>query len=100
MLGEVRAVGEMESRGITCSCTGVLCRITLYVLFRRYITAVLFSAYSRMGSVLPCVIRCEITAVITAYTLLTTLVRFKGEKCLYFPSSSCSCYIYHNIFTL
>jgi hypothetical protein len=63
----------MESRVITCSCTGVLCRITLYVLFRRYITAVLFSAYSRMGSVLPCVIRCEITAVITAYTLLTTL---------------------------
>ena len=50
-----------------------LCRITLYVLFRRYITAVLFSAYSQRGSVLPCVLRREITAVITAYTLLTTL---------------------------
>jgi hypothetical protein len=23
MLGEVGALGEMESRGITCSCTGV-----------------------------------------------------------------------------
>ena len=63
----------MGSRAITCSCKAYLCRITLYVLFRRYITAVLFSAYSRSGSVLPCVLRCEITAVITAYTLLTTL---------------------------
>jgi hypothetical protein len=55
---------------ITCTYTGVLYRITvyritLYVLFRRFITAVLFSTYSWRGSVLPCVIMCEITAVIT-----------------------------------
>ena len=48
---------------------------TVYVLFRRYSTAVLFSTYSWRGSVLPYVIRCEITAVFTAYTLLATLIR-------------------------
>jgi hypothetical protein len=36
---------------------------------------VLFSTYSWGVSVLPCVIRCEITAVITVYTLLATLDR-------------------------
>jgi hypothetical protein len=73
MLGEVGAVGKLNHVGSRVAVRAYLCRITLYVLFRRYITAVLFSAYSRRGSVLPCVIRCEITAVITAYTLLTTL---------------------------
>ena len=48
-----------------------------------YITAVLFSAYSRSGSVLPCVIRCEITAVSTAYTLLETLIEMLERLKLY-----------------
>jgi hypothetical protein len=38
-----------------------------------YITAVLFSTYSSEEVILQCVLRCEITAVITAYTLLATL---------------------------
>ena len=60
-----------------------LCRITLYVLFRGYITAVLFSTYSQRGSVLRCVIRCKITAVSTAYTLLATLIEMLERLKLY-----------------
>ena len=75
MRWEGEGLGKWDHVQSRVAVRAYLCRITLYVLFRRYITAVLFSAYSRSGSVLPCVIRCEITAVITAYTLLTTLCR-------------------------
>ena len=73
MRGEIGRLGKRDHVESRVTVRAYLCSITLYVLFWRYITAVLFSAYSRSGSVLPCVIRCEITAVITAYTLLATL---------------------------
>ena len=59
---------------ITCSCTGVFIpyyavRIIQEVYYGSTIQCVFLG-----GSVLPCVLRREITAVITAYTLLATLL--------------------------
>ena len=70
MLEEVGGLGERESRVITCSCTGVFMPYyAVRIIQEVYYGSTIQCVFSE-GSVLPCVIRCEITAVITAYTLI------------------------------